>query len=980
MENDGLQFLKKGTFSPFRTGKRKLPTVKRIHVISSSFNEDSKKEQNRSPNSLVKRVQRLSTRAADITKKKLWDEIDLYDAAAQSAVDKYEDTYNAARSLLVKSFTSAKDIFYATRDGVEQIDHHLLEPVKDIVILPAFSGVEFAVGSTVKFLESKEAVEMANNSLNVIKKTPFIGEHMLAPAILMTAHILKDTYEIVKYPIPSRETVRHAVNEITSGTKFLVAHTWREVYFYAKLVDSSFTRVMSFGQWRVLGYGPYSTLDRLHKKDVIDHLCDRYFAMEGDIERYELIAQIKQVNVQLYYDIVVKEILLDRGAQDDVWLHQNPEYISKAQDIMLEDNCIGVSPLWVYLGQDSHQSIIPKSDAILIEKKYLEFLRKDSCEQADETSFEEHKHEHEINDANVTLNDTVAHWYDPTNNDVLVDQKRNAISFIPCCRQCSNILSSTAQNFCDQCELERWHLDKKQCRLITPFRILKRPTLWRFYGEGQKVRRGVWLLETKSKGIQSYDKTSSAILEDAYLYLKWRESQMTPDSFANSVITVQVNFKDEVQLVQFRSLKQITAIQKSLVSGMSLFKRRVYRGIQQIESKDTRDILAAPVELAKKNCLDFDKHETNPDEIDHLVLVVHGIGEMLHTVDVGLPLASLTSSIIDCCDSLRKNHREVVSSKADPQSGFIEKDRTEFIPIEWHEPFALRSRSNDKGIPTINDITLQTIPHLRNFANDTMLDILFFMSPHHHDMMVDIVISELNTVYTKFQHLTNYEGKVSIISHSLGSVICWDILSHQRKVNRMVHALQTRLSSNGKCNTSTFLEAPSSPGFEYPSLNFAVEHNFMIGSPVAVFLMMRNKSESSNYSHIQLPGCKHFYNVFHPFDPCAYRLEPLMDADSKYIDPVLIPHWKFGLRFHYQTKFWLKSLVNSTEKAIDSFTLFGENEDNEAELNQDRVPVRLDFMLQENEIESANEYISALAAHSSYWDNKDLSLFIAQQL
>ena len=105
-----------------------------------------------------------------------------------------------------------------------------------------------------------------------------------------------------------------------------------------------------------------------------------------------------------------------------------------------------------------------------------------------------------------------------------------------------------------------------------------------------------------------------------------------------------------------------------------------------------------------------------------------------------------------------------------------------------------------------------------------------------------------------------------------------------------------------------------------------------------------------------------------------------MDADSKYNEPVLIPHWKFGLRFHYQTKFWLKSLVNSTEKAIDSFALFGENEDNEAELNQDRVPVRLDFMLQENEIESANEYISALAAHSSYWDNKDLSLFIAQQL
>ena len=41
---------------------------------------------------------------------------------------------------------------------------------------------------------------------------------------------------------------------------------------------------------------------------------------------------------------------------------------------------------------------------------------------------------------------------------------------------------------------------------------------------------------------------------------------------------------------------------------------------------------------------------------------------------------------------------------------------------------------------------------------------------------------------------------------------------------------------------------------------------------------------------------------------------------------------------------------------------------------------RLDYMLQEKEIESANEYISALAAHSSYWNERDLSLFLARQL
>ena len=37
-------------------------------------------------------------------------------------------------------------------------------------------------------------------------------------------------------------------------------------------------------------------------------------------------------------------------------------------------------------------------------------------------------------------------------------------------------------------------------------------------------------------------------------------------------------------------------------------------------------------------------------------------------------------------------------------------------------------------------------------------------------------------------------------------------------------------------------------------------------------------------------------------------------------------------------------------------------------------------MLQEKEIENANEYVAALAAHSCYWTEKDLSLFLARQI
>jgi hypothetical protein len=34
----------------------------------------------------------------------------------------------------------------------------------------------------------------------------------------------------------------------------------------------------------------------------------------------------------------------------------------------------------------------------------------------------------------------------------------------------------------------------------------------------------------------------------------------------------------------------------------------------------------------------------------------------------------------------------------------------------------------------------------------------------------------------------------------------------------------------------------------------------------------------------------------------------------------------------------------------------------------------------EKEIENANEYVAALAAHSSYWTEKDFALFIARQI
>lgn len=52
--------------------------------------------------------------------------------------------------------------------------------------------------------------------------------------------------------------------------------------------------------------------------------------------------------------------------------------------------------------------------------------------------------------------------------------------------------------------------------------------------------------------------------------------------------------------------------------------------------------------------------------------------------------------------------------------------RVEVLPISWHSEL----HSEESGIDEkIRSITLESIPKLRNFTNDTLLDILFYTSP-----------------------------------------------------------------------------------------------------------------------------------------------------------------------------------------------------------------------------------------------------------
>lgn len=44
--------------------------------------------------------------------------------------------------------------------------------------------------------------------------------------------------------------------------------------------------------------------------------------------------------------------------------------------------------------------------------------------------------------------------------------------------------------------------------------------------------------------------------------------------------------------------------------------------------------------------------------------------------------------------------------------------------------------------------------------------------------------------------------------------------------------------------------------------------------------------------NFKLPTTDHFFNIFHPYDPVAYRIEALVNSELTSLRPVLVPHHK----------------------------------------------------------------------------------------
>ena len=266
--------------------------------------------------------------------------------------------------------------------------------------------------------------------------------------------------------------------------------------------------------------------------------------------------------------------------------------------------------------------------------------------------------------------------------------------------------------------------------------------------------------------------------------------------------------------------------------------------------------------------------------VGHVVFVVHGIGEAFFSRD-----EVQITGLIDQVENARthvheKQLEQWTKSKIEGESP---PERIEFVPVEW---FSSVHDESSSLMQSLNATTLASIPALRAIANDVVFDVLMYLTPNFCRQVLETVTSQICSLHEKFNGLhpdfAKRGGSFSLAGHSLGSVICWDILAVLKRNTE--HTPQTKTTTEDDCGAAGDWGPPVQIKENIP---FRPEHTFFLGSPLGMFLTLRGahpvldcmEKTDRGVSTFTLPT-NSLFNIFHPSDPVAYRIEPLLLPQS----------------------------------------------------------------------------------------------------
>lgn len=131
---------------------------------------------------------------------------------------------------------------------------------------------------------------------------------------------------------------------------------------------------------------------------------------------------------------------------------------------------------------------------------------------------------------------------------------------------------------------------------------------------------------------------------------------------------------------------------------------------QQQNNTDTwgTNPIAKP-RVVKRGIDDFNIEEGNCDKIDHLLFMVHGIGSVC---DLKM------RTVEEVVDEFRSIAQQLIQAHYRTAYDEGKIGRVEVLPVSWYKAL----HSDDSGIDLkLKSITLDSIPRLRNFTNETVL-------------------------------------------------------------------------------------------------------------------------------------------------------------------------------------------------------------------------------------------------------------------
>ena len=258
------------------------------------------------------------------------------------------------------------------------------------------------------------------------------------------------------------------------------------------------------------------------------------------------------------------------------------------------------------------------------------------------------------------------------------------------------------------------------------------PIYWDVYGKPTVVTRA-WWFEVISDNWYPFDEKHQSLLDEIHGNVLQAESSGTiliKDS-KSAHLKLQIGDSEVI----WQSSTDIRRCKLDLTSRILGFKGNpVKRGYKVLA--DLSDVLPP---------------------IGHIVFVLHGAGQALES-----------ASIVKCTDSVR----EVAKTMTEKYFPNKKSYRVEFFPVDWRTQLIL-----NKGL--ISKITLTDAKGLRDLLNLSVGDIMYYTSAKFGPEILDSLLLKLNKLYMKFvdknPEFVPY-GKVSIIAHSLGSVVMYDAL------------------------------------------------------------------------------------------------------------------------------------------------------------------------------------------------------------